>query len=146
MALAKELESENEVFLNRMPRAMRSVMKCKRLALLRRIILDEGYEDSELASDLAAGFSLVGAAPSSGGRLPEKFVPASLHVDELMDGSSKARLAVKLANTSSGDAEMDSKLWLKTLEERDKGWLIGPLAWSELEPHSVVSKRFKGRS
>ena len=59
-----------------------------------------------------------------------------------MDGSSKARLAVKLATTSSGDAEMDSKLWLKTLEERDRGWLIGPLAWSELEPHPVVSKRF----
>ena len=37
---------------------------------------------------------------------------------------------------------MDSKLWLKTLEERDKGWLIGPVAWSDLEPHSVVSKRF----
>ena len=52
-----------------MPPPMRRVMKCKRLALLQRIIVDEGYEDSELASDLAAGFSLVGAAPSSGGRL-----------------------------------------------------------------------------
>ena len=142
VALAKELENENDEILNGMPPAMRRVMKCKRLALLRRIIQDEGYEDSELASDIAAGFSLVGEAPSSGGRLPEKFVPASLHVDELMEGSSKARLAVKLATTSSGDAEMDSKLWLKTLEERDKGWLIGPVAWSELEPHSVVSKRF----
>ena len=137
VALAKELETENDEMLKGMPPAMRRVMKCKRLALLRRIIQDE------LASDIiAAGFSLVGEAPSSGGRLPEKFVPASLHVDELMEGSSKARLAVKLATTSSGDAEMDSKLWLKTLEERDKGWLIGPVAWSDLEPHSVVSKRF----
>ena len=59
-----------------------------------------------------------------------------------MDGSSKARSAVRLATTSSGDAEMDSKLWLKTLEERDRGWLIGPLAWDKLEPHSIVSKRF----
>ena len=142
VALAKELETENDEMLKCMPPAMRRVMKCKRLALLRRIIQDEGYEDSELASDIAAGFSLVGEAPSSGGRLPEKFVPANLHVDELMEGSSKARLAVKLATTSSGDADMDSKLWLKTLEERDKGWLIGPIAWSDLEPHSVVSKRF----
>ena len=59
-----------------------------------------------------------------------------------MDGSSKARSAVRLATTSSGDAEMDSKLWLKVLEERDRGWLIGPLSWAELEEYAVVSKRF----
>ena len=119
VSLAKELETENNVMLNGMPRHMRRVMSSKRLALLQRIIEGEGYEDANLAADMAAGFSLPGQAPSSGGRLPEKFVPASLHVDELVDGSAKARSAVRLATTSSGDAEMDSKLWLKTLEERD---------------------------
>ena len=128
--------------LDQMPHHMGRVMSCKRLALLQRIIEDEGYEDTNLAADMAAGFSLVGQAPSSGGRLPEKFVPANLHVGELMDGSSKARSAVRLATTSSGDAEMDSKLWLKVLEETDRGWLIGPLSWAELEEYAVVSKRF----
>ncbi len=142
VSLAKELEAENQALLDRMPRHMRSVMSCKRLALLQRIIDDEKYEDTKLAEDMASGFSLVGQAPSSGGRLPEKFMPANLHVDELEDGSSRARAAVRLATSSSGDADMDSKLWLKTLEERDRGWLIGPLSWDELEENAVVSKRF----
>ena len=141
-ALAKELEGENQSLLDRMPLQMRKVMSCKRLALLERIIKDEKYEDAKLADDMVNGFSLVGQAPSSGGRLPEKFVPANLHVDELVDGSSKSRAAVRLATSSSGDAEMDSRLWLKTLEERDRGWLIGPLSWDELEENAVVSKRF----
>ena len=65
-------------------------MSCKRLALLERIIKDEKYEDAKLAEDMVNGFSLVGQAPSSGGRLPEKFVPANLHVDE---GSENVKVA-----------------------------------------------------
>ena len=142
VSLAKDLEAENHLILDKMPPHMRSVMRCKHLALLQRIIDDEGYEDTKLAADSCDGFSLVGEPPSSGGRLPEKFVPAKLHVDELIEGSSKARSAVRLATVSSGDSDLDSKLWSKTLEERDRGWLIGPVPWELLEEHAVVSKRF----
>ena len=142
VALARELEGENQSLLEQMPPQMRKVMSCKRLALLERIIKDEKYEDAKLAEDMVNGFSLVGQVPSSGGRLPEKFVPANLHVDELVEGSSKSRAAVRLATSSSGDAELDSRLWMKTLEERDRGWLIGPLSWNDLEEDAVVSKRF----
>ncbi len=54
VALAKELEAESNVMLDKMPHHTRRVMSCKRLALLQRIIEDEGYEDTNLAADMTA--------------------------------------------------------------------------------------------
>ena len=124
---AKELESENRKILRTMPPEMREVMKTKRLSLMRKILVDHGYPDVQIVDDMAAGFELVGEAPSSSGILPPKFTPADLHVDELSAGAAMAREACRLSTKSSGCGETDSALWLKTLEERDKGWLVGPL-------------------
>ena len=53
-----------------------------------------------------------------------------------------AREDCRLSTKSSGCEETDKSLWLKTLEERDKGWLVGPLEWDDLGPDTVVSRRF----
>ena len=104
---------------------MREVMKCKRLALLRRMLQDEQYPDLAIVDDMCRGFDLVGDAPTSSGVLPGKFSPAAIH-DVLWSEATKARQAVLATTRSSGDYEMDLKLWQKTLEEKDKGWLVGP--------------------
>ena len=139
---AKELETENRKALRAMPPEMREVMKTKRLALMRKILVDHAYPDVKIVDDMAAGFDLVGEAPSSSGILPPKFTPADLHVDELAAGATMAREACRLSTKSSGCDETDSVLWLKTLEERDKGWLVGPLEWKSLSADTVVSRRF----
>lgn len=74
------LAMENDQILRCMPDDMRSIMKTKRIALLRRIIADEAYPDQTLADDLARGFDLVGELPQAGGVLPPKLVPATLVV------------------------------------------------------------------
>ena len=125
-----------------MPPEMREVMKTKRLALMRKILVDHEYPDVQIVDDMAAGFQLVGEAPSSSGILPSKFTPADLHVDELSAGAAMAREACRLSTKSSGCKETDSALWSKTLEERDKGWLVGPLEWNDLDADVVVSRRF----
>ncbi len=147
VAEAKELETENRKILRTMPPEMREVMKTKRLALMRKILADHGYPDVQIVDDMAAGFELVGEAPSSSGILPPKFTPADLHVDEVSAGAAmaRAREACRLSTKSSGCEETDSALWLKTLEERDKGWLVGPLEWNDLNADTVVSRRFPGR-
>ena len=38
--------------------------------------------------------------------------------------------------------ELDEAVLKKTLEERDAGWLEGPIPLSELEDHAVISRRF----
>ena len=125
-----------------MPVEMREVMKTKRLAVMREILMDHNYPDLQIVDDMASGFELVGEAPSSSGVLPQKFTPANLHVAALAAGASMAREACRLSTKSSGCEETDKSLWLKTLEERDKGWLVGPLEWDDLGPDTVVSRRF----
>ena len=142
VAEAKELEVENRRILRTMPSEMREVMKTKRFALMRKILVDHGYPDVQIVDDMAAGFELVGEAPSSSGVLPPKFTPADLHVDEVSAGASMAREACRLSTNSSGCEETDSALWSKTLEEKDKGWLVGPLDWNDLDTDTVVSRRF----
>ena len=139
---AKDLETENQDILNRMPVEMRKVMQSKRLAVMRRILEDHGYPDTRIVDDMASGFDLVGEAPTSSGVLPQKFTPANLHVDELSAGALMAREACILSTKSSGCRDTDLALWRKTLEECDKGWLIGPLDVSSLDKDVVVSRRF----
>ena len=43
---------------------------------------------------------------------------------------------------SSGDLEVDTTVYEKTLEERDSGWLRGPVCFNELGPGCVLSRRF----
>ena len=40
--------------------------------------------------------------------------------------SHKANLALRYMTRSSGDLELDEKLWAKTVSEVDKGWMLGP--------------------
>ncbi len=139
---AKDLETANKDILNCMPIEMRKVMQSKRLAVMKRILEDHGYPDTRIVDDMASGFDLVGEAPTSSGVLPQKFTPANLHVDELSAGALLAREACILSTKSSGCKDTDLALWQKTLDERDKGWLIGPLDVSSLDHDVVVSKRF----
>ena len=142
VAEAKELEIGNRKILLAMPPEMREVMKTKRLAPMRKILVDHGYPDVQIVDDMAAGFQLMCEAPSSSGILPSKFTPADLHVDDLSAGAPMAREACRLSTKSSGCEETDNALWSKTLEERDKGWLVGPLEWKDLDADVVVSRRF----
>ena len=142
VAEAKNLEPENREILNTMPREMREVMKTKRLAVVRKILVDHNYPDLRIVDDMISGFELLGEAPSSSGVLPQKFSPANLHVDELSASTPMAREACRLSTKSSGCNRTNEALWSKTLEERDKGWLLGPLDWDDLDPDRVVSRRF----
>ena len=112
VAAARDLKCDNEEILATMPTEMRAVMKSKRLALLKKILYDEAYPDHTLADDMAAGFSLVGDAPTSHGILPQKFIPASVHVDELSACAALARDACRrTTNLMTCCHETDLALW-----------------------------------
>ena len=142
LQVARDLKCEEERILDAMREDTRLIMQTKRIALLQRIIDDEGYVDTMLPNDLGRGFDLVGEIPHAGGRLPAKLVPATLSVDELSTNACRARQALRYGRGASGDESMDQQLYDKTLEERSKGWLVGPLLWDELEDSAVVSRRF----
>lgn len=80
---AGDLAKAEESLLQSMPDEKRKILECKRLKLLEKMIIDDGYPDKTLIEDIAQGFSLVGHAPSSSGVLPSKTGPATFSVSEL---------------------------------------------------------------
>ena len=116
---------------------------CTNLRVLetRHVIKTEGYEDSSLADDIESGFDLVGDAPKSS-VLPAKVVPASISKHDLGRHAEKANVALRYMTRSCGDSSLDIQLWERTIQEVDKGWLVGPLCWDELPSNASVSRRF----
>ena len=101
---------------------------------MRRMFSDADYPDRMLVDDMAAGFWLVGEAPTL---CPPGEVHSSPHtcrfVDEVVAGAALARDACPRATKSSGCRETGMALWSKTLEELDRVWLVGPIDSESLE-------------
>ena len=120
LRLAKSLQAEEVEIKNRMPSARRHILEKKRVALMKHLIKQEGYDDHTLADDIEHGFSLVGDSPMSS-VLPPKLVPATISEEDLHRHSDRASKALRYMTRSSGDDELDQGLWTKTLSEVDEG-------------------------
>lgn len=141
LQMAGKLKSEEEKLKAGMAATRRRILDSKRLLLMKHIIEQEGYEDTSLADDLMTGFSLVGDVPRSN-VLPQKMTPASMSTQDLKSNSQRANKALRFMTRSSGDSELDQKLWERTQLEVQRGWLVGPLSWEELPDGAAVSRRF----
>ena len=62
--------------------------------------------------------------------------------DDLVEQSKISKKAIYHSVRSSGDSEVDSIVFQKTLEERDAGWLRGPIPFHELDSGCILSRRF----
>jgi len=139
--LMKSLQQEEQRLKSGMPAERRRILEPKKLLLMRHIIEVEGYEDKTLADDVETGFALVGEVPKSN-VLPKKLLPAVISEQDLHANSQRANQALRYMTRSSGDSELDQKLWDKTVSEVEKGWMVGPLPWADLESGDTVSRRF----
>ena len=136
LRLVKEFSQREEEVKSNMSPERRHILEKKQICLMKHVIDEEGYHDATLADDLAAGFSLVGETPKSY-VLPSKMQPATLSTAELERVSDKSNKALRFMTRSCGDADMDHKLWQRTLVEVERGWLLGPLEW-EVNCYSVA--------
>ena len=57
--------------------------------------------------------------------LPAKLLPATLSTTDLTVQSKKSNVVLRYMTRSSGSAELDDKLWERTLLEAERGWLVG---------------------
>ena len=135
LQLAGKLKSEEEKLKAGMAATRRRILDSKRLLLMKHIIEQEGYEDTSLADELMTGFSLVGDVPKSN-VLPQKMTPASMSTQDLQSNSQRANKALRFMTRSSGDSELDQKLWERTQPEVQRGMaggtseLGGATGWS----------------
>ena len=138
---AKSLAKQECEFKNSLAPHLRHILQPKRLLLLKEIIETEGYLDPGVFDEIAFGTELTGCVPQTGVFDPT-FKPALMTKNELEESAETSNKAIFHSVRSSGDAEVHSIVFQKTLEERDAGWLRGPVHFKELTNGCVLSRRF----
>ena len=116
-------------------------VKGKRIALFADMLEFYNYPDKGVVEELRVGATLTGKVAQTE-MLPFKFTPAVLTEEALKVQSELRRASLLLEPKGSGDPEVDMEVWRQTLEERDKGWLTGPIPIENVANDSPISKRF----
>ncbi len=98
--------------------------------LLRRAVLDE----------LLEGTKLIGETDTTG-QWPAKFVPATISEIELYELGTRECESI-CAKVKDAPSETDDAVWSKTLEEVERGWLLGPFDPHQFPSHYPLSRRF----
>ena len=107
------------------------------------MLVTAGCSDTDLPEAVSRGFHITGeVAPS--GVFPRSFVPASATVEELRDLAGVNAALAYAETKSSGDQQIDTRLWEKTMEEKQKGWIEGPLphGLDDLSHGQTLTRRF----
>ena len=113
-----------------------SILRGKQVALLRHVFVRSGYSDVKVVDELEKGFSLVNSSLSRA--FPAKKREASSNMNQLMRKAAERRANLASLCSTSGDHDLDKRLWDATLTEVEHGWLEGPLEADELD------RRFPG--
>ena len=124
-----------------LPKSLQQILAPKRLLLWKEMLQHYGYPDCEVFDEVIAGIDLAGPVAAVPAFDP-CFKPAKLSLSELAQTAKASRVAMLQTVRSSGDAEVDSTVFAKTLEELDCGWLEGPFEPGDLPADAVVSRRF----
>ena len=90
---------------------------------------------------MAQGFELVGHIPEAG-VFRAKAVPATLSPAEVRGSAKRVRSGVIASTGKDAAGPLAQGLYDITIDERDRGWLEGPLDPAELPDHASVSRRF----
>ena len=138
---AEELKGEEQKLKSTMDVWVAKAAGSKRLCLFREMLQCYGYIDMGVCDELESGACLIGEVETTG-MLPYKFVPALSTEAMLRENARLVRSKSLRDMGSSGDPEVDQAVWTKTLEERDRGWLVGPLHVNNLEDDTPLSRRF----
>lgn len=138
---AKDLETEEAKLRAGMDKAVNNAVKNKKLVLFDEMLQFYDYPDKGAVRELVDGATLAGEVEMTH-MLPLKFVPALLTVDALQNQASMRRHHLERDCRGSGDPDIDLEVWRQTLEERDKGWLVGPLNEKQVPHNASISRRF----
>ena len=137
----QDLEKTETALRATMDAAVETAVRGKRIALFSEMLDFYEFPDKGVLDELQLGASLTGDVAETG-MLPFKFTPAVLTRDALRLQSELRRRTLLLDPKGSGDAEVDKEVWNQTLEEKNKGWLIGPIPHDKVPADAPISKRF----
>ena len=119
----------------------RKVLAPKNLLVFREMLEELGYDDVAVVDEMIQGGSLVGPVPVTD-VLDAKLKPARISVSTLDELREQCNASVFARTISCGDEDLDLELWKKTMEEVEKGHLVGPLEPKDLPQGCFVNNRF----
>ena len=137
---ADSLKSQEHELKSRLDPQAKHILSHKKIFLWKSLLEEHKYPDMAVVSELLEGTKLIGETDTTG-LWPAKFVPATISEIELYDISARERESIcnKVKETPS---ETDRAVWDKTLEEVEKGWLLGPFDPQQILSHYPLSRRF----
>ena len=129
---AKELRPKEDEPRQSMAPHLRKVLGGKNLLLWKELLEQSGFDDLGVFRFMSEGVRVVGHEPHPKA-FKSKLVPASLSEAELRESALQRRKALELLCAKGVSPEQRSQLMQATLEERDAGYLDGPLTASEVD-------------
>ena len=138
---AVQLDCEERMLKQSMHGDVADAVKGKRILLFEEMLRATAFPDLGVVDELRHGSDLTGDIPLTN-MLPGKFEPALISETELCANAARIRTAAVKEVRSSGDEEIDKIVWQKTLEEVEKGWLVGPLDEKHVPKDRPLSRRF----
>ena len=108
-----------------------SILRGKQLALLRHVFVKSGYADAKVVDELEKGFSLVNSCSSRA--FPSKIREPTADLAQIMLRAADRRASIASLCVTSGDHDLDTRLWDATMTEVGQGWLEGHLEVDELD-------------
>eukprot|EP00435_Cladocopium_sp_Y103_P070794 s702_g36.t1 len=138
---ARELENDERKLRSEMDPVVEKAVSGKRILLFEEMLKHYGYPDLGVVDELKFGSSLIGDVPETF-MLPAKFTPAVVTPESLKLQSRMRRPMFDFESGSSGDKDVDMEVWRQTLEERDRGWISGPIPLCEIDEGAPISRRF----
>ena len=138
---ADSLRAQEHELKSRLDPHAKHILSNKKTLLWKSLLEEYKYPDMAVASELLEGTKLIGETDTTG-LWPAKFVPATVSEIELYDISRRERDSIcnKVKDTPS---ETDRAVWDKTLEEVEKGRLVGPFDPQQVPSHYPLSRRFE---
>jgi hypothetical protein len=138
---AKALVEDEKDLKRSMDPCVAAAVSSKRILLFKAMLEMTNFPDMQVVDELQHGASLTGQVPPTG-MLPGKFSPAIATVEEVCNNACRVRPMLASESLSSGDPQIDEVVWQKTMEEVDRGWLLGPLPPGEVPANQPISRRF----
>ena len=139
---AKDLAAQEEKFHSSLHPHVASVLKGKRLLLMREMMQSIQYEDMDVFEEFTQGTMLVGSSPISG-LWPLKFSPATMTLADLDASACKERdILGRGKPVGDHDEELAQSVWQQTMDETKTGALVGPLDLESVPCNTPLSRRF----
>jgi hypothetical protein len=135
--LTKDFSKMNKIS-TALPEHARPILRGKRILLWKTLLERHGYDDMGVVDELVKGADLVGSVghvPS----LTSTFKPATKSLSKLKEGAKASREATRSGVRGSGDREVDTEVYNKTLDEKADSWISGPINWEDslIMPSSI---------